>query len=220
MPLQAYIYRVQPAAASVSYSTLFPATENPLSEGGRWRNGATNGLDWTDMQSGSGIAYASAIVPAQGDAIACVNGIAFSANQFAQATLKVAGGYNPDGSGITHECTLHVRCTIGAHSITTYECTKSSTGSVFIVRWNGILDAIDILSTTDLGSVGVADGQVYKATAIGDVISFYQNAVLICQVTDAGGSKLTSGSPGMGFLPRTGATLSGYAWDDVSAGAS
>ena len=38
-----------PAAQAMSYSTTFPLTENPISEGGRWLGGASVGLDWGDI---------------------------------------------------------------------------------------------------------------------------------------------------------------------------
>src|SRR5437879_2900763 len=45
------------AQASNSYSTNFPLTENPISEGGRWLNGGTVGLDWTNFRTTSNKAY-------------------------------------------------------------------------------------------------------------------------------------------------------------------
>jgi hypothetical protein len=39
-----------------TYTTTFDGTENPLSEGGRWSN---NGLDWTNIRKGNGIAYST-----------------------------------------------------------------------------------------------------------------------------------------------------------------
>jgi len=39
------------------YITSFPLTENPISEGGKWINGLTTGLDWSDVRTVSGIAY-------------------------------------------------------------------------------------------------------------------------------------------------------------------
>jgi hypothetical protein len=34
-----------------SYSTTFPLTENPISEGGSWTNGGATGLDWANVQT-------------------------------------------------------------------------------------------------------------------------------------------------------------------------
>src|SRR5438046_7973905 len=36
-------------AIAESYTTNFPLTENPISEGGNWINGLTNGIDWSDV---------------------------------------------------------------------------------------------------------------------------------------------------------------------------
>ena len=35
-----------------TYTTNFPLTENPISEGGKWTNGQTVGLDWANMRIG------------------------------------------------------------------------------------------------------------------------------------------------------------------------
>ena len=34
-----------------TYSTTFPATEDPLSDGGQWIDGGTTGVDWHDVQT-------------------------------------------------------------------------------------------------------------------------------------------------------------------------
>ena len=46
-----------PVYAQHNYSTSFTGTENPISEGGKWLNGATNGLDWCDVQKTPGLAF-------------------------------------------------------------------------------------------------------------------------------------------------------------------
>src|SRR5579872_6875966 len=38
-----------PPALHGPYHTNFRRAENPISEGGRWVNGRTNGLDWADV---------------------------------------------------------------------------------------------------------------------------------------------------------------------------
>jgi hypothetical protein len=37
------------------YTTNFPLTENPISEGGRWINGGAVGLDWTNVSTKAGL---------------------------------------------------------------------------------------------------------------------------------------------------------------------
>ncbi|KPL00375.1 MAG: hypothetical protein AMK75_05530, partial [Planctomycetes bacterium SM23_65] len=40
-----------------SYTTHFPLDEAPISEGGNWLNGATDGIDWYDVITKNGVAY-------------------------------------------------------------------------------------------------------------------------------------------------------------------
>jgi hypothetical protein len=43
-------------AAARTYTTNFPLTENPISEGGNWVNGAVVGLDWSNVSTTPGLA--------------------------------------------------------------------------------------------------------------------------------------------------------------------
>jgi hypothetical protein len=40
-----------------SYSTTFPLTENPISEGGSWTNGGATGLGWANVQTTPGLSF-------------------------------------------------------------------------------------------------------------------------------------------------------------------
>src|SRR5262249_9167673 len=40
-----------------SYSTRFPLNEAPISEGGKWINGAKDGIDWYDVITRNGVAF-------------------------------------------------------------------------------------------------------------------------------------------------------------------
>src|SRR5204863_9328111 len=53
-----------------SYSTSFGATENPLSEGGKWINGKSVGIDWNNVQTVPGKAYGAAIATGYNDDVA------------------------------------------------------------------------------------------------------------------------------------------------------
>ena len=206
------------ASGGARYTTDFALTENPINESGRWTNGGSVGLDWLNIQTSGGRAYASATVSdAEGvvnDPIAVLTGT-WSPNQEASATVYNTPDYPAEGAGINHEMELHLRSTITAHSIYTYECTVSSTGP-FIVRWNGSRGNITYLTEVDLGFVPLATGQVIRATVVGDVISIYQDGRLISRATDSSAQKLTSGAPGLGFFPRSRSTLSSRAFTDFS----
>src|SRR5215470_5681651 len=56
------IQRRPPGAVSVrTYSTRFPADEDPISEGGIWLNGRKDGLDWADIRTRDGLAHGETI---------------------------------------------------------------------------------------------------------------------------------------------------------------
>ena len=47
-----------PASAVLDpYTTNFPLTANPISEGGAWLSGKAAGLDWTDVRTTPGKAF-------------------------------------------------------------------------------------------------------------------------------------------------------------------
>src|SRR5215831_11330134 len=45
-----------------TYSSNLPLTENPISQGGQWTNGLTNGLDWNDCRTNGTMVYGAATV--------------------------------------------------------------------------------------------------------------------------------------------------------------
>jgi hypothetical protein len=45
-----------PQALARTYTTTFPLTENPISEGGNWINGKAVGLDWANLATTNGMA--------------------------------------------------------------------------------------------------------------------------------------------------------------------
>ena len=50
-----------PAGLHGPYSTNFPRAESPISEGGKWYNGQTNGLDWANVRTSPGFAFGTEI---------------------------------------------------------------------------------------------------------------------------------------------------------------
>ena len=65
-----------------TYSTTFKATENPISEHGMWINGAANGLDWCNVQTGSGLVWGVGPCPVE----------------YADPTAILTGAWGPDQS--------------------------------------------------------------------------------------------------------------------------
>jgi hypothetical protein len=186
--------------ASVSaqtYSTTFGLTENPISENNRWINGKDVGLDWTNASTTPGLAI----------------GRQSGSGGYDDATALVAGSWGPDqtvqakvytqhqNDGFYEEVELRLRSTLSPHINTGYEinfrCLKTSDGYMQIVRWNGLLGDFTYLVNKSGAQYGVANGDVVKATIIGNIITAYINGIEVARVTD---STYATGHPGMGFF--------------------
>jgi hypothetical protein len=197
--LLTYLF-IATGALAKTYTTNFPLAENPISENGAWINGGVQGIDWTNVRKTQGMAIGTMPGNATGnaryaDSTAVLAG-RWGPNQTAQATIVMP---NPTGtSSIFEEVELRLRTTISAHSITGYEINASVNTDpdffyVQIVRWNGPLG-----SWTQIAGITyhVKDGDVFKATVVGNLITAYVNGVQLCQATD---DNYTNGSPGIGL---------------------
>jgi len=200
-----------PVRSGDSYSTSFPNIENPISENGKWINGKTVGLNWNNVQSTLGKAYAADFATGYNDPIAVLN-TSFTANQYAQGTVSRADGYSP---GVSHEIELLLRFQITANSARGYEVLWGHDGGMAIVRWNGPLGNYTPL--VDGLQIGRAvDGDVLRAEIVNGVIKVYKNGGLVAiGPTD---TTWTGGQPGIGFWPKPGATLQSYGWKSFAAG--
>ena len=195
----------QSQSSAPSYTTNFSLAENPLSEGGQWRNGRAVGLDWTDVSTVPG--YAIGTQSGFGgfdDSIAVLQGN-WGADQSATATVyrRYQQPVTPD-----EEVELLLRFTLGPHTARGYEVLFSVgafTNLVAIVRWNGPLGDFTVLDTRQR-QTPIADGDVVKATITGNTIVAYVNNVVVLQSTD---STFTSGNPGVGFFFQANGSLGG-----------
>jgi hypothetical protein len=201
------------AAAQKSYSTNFAATENPISEGGVWTDGGAVGLDWTNVRTTPGLAFATQTIhspPPYDDSIACLSG--FSANQWCQGTLHNASAHS-------REVELLLRATITAHSAVLYEIDITQSNGLDIARWNGAQNNYTILAQGITGNVSTADGAVWYAQIVGNTITVKCNGVQVAQITD---SNISSGNPGMGFYGDLNAgnptSNDSFGWSSFSAG--
>jgi hypothetical protein len=207
------------------FSTTFPATEDPISQGGNlWVLGGSDGLSWQNVRTNGGspgIAYG--VGPSAGfdDCLAFFQRANFSAlYHYAYVIFKMQGGYTPPSS---HEVGIYVGGTISANSAKGYEFgwqfQSSGPGPT---RWNGALGDFTGNGTgnwTD-GFTGstftLADGDrvdvLYDARSGTPTMSLWKNNAARTgspnfQVSDTSVSKVVGGSPGMGFFARSGSGL-------------
>jgi hypothetical protein len=193
-----------------TYTTNFPLTENPLSEGGNWIEGGDVGLDWTNMRTTAGFAFATQSGTNSGDAmfddsIALLTGT-WSNDQSAQATIKIVKPITATGS-CYQESELLLRGNISAHNATFYEVNvgdrNDSDSYINVVRWNGPLADFTTLLALHGTTYGVKTDDIFKATIVRNTITIYINGVQKGQVTD---STFASGNPGIGMYIQSPST--------------
>src|SRR6266403_2241207 len=183
-------------AVAQTYTTNFPLTENPISEGGKWINAGVVGLDWNNVRTTPGFAFGTdpGTVP-YADAWALLIG-SWGPDQTAQATIK---DQNPN-TNCYQEHELVLRGNLSAHTATGYEITVRATNDansyLLIAKWNGALGNFSVLTFLSGSAYGVKTGDVFEATIVGNVISAYINGVQKAKVTD---NTYATGHPGMGF---------------------
>ena len=206
-----------PSGERHSYTTNFSATEQPLSDRGKWITGRASGLDWADVRTGVGLAYGTESGKNVGDAAyddstALLTGT-WGADQTVEAEVRSIRPNDED----FEEVELRLRSSLASHSSTGYEvlfrCSKSNNAYASIVRWDGRLGMFTYLSQKKGPDSGVADGDLVKATAVGNVITGYINGVQVIQAID---NTYGSGNPGMGFWFRK--SSSKKFWRGKSAG--
>jgi hypothetical protein len=178
-----------------TYSTSFPSSENPISEGGNWAGGGSVGGDWTNVRTTSGLAFGTQSGnDGYNDSVAILQGT-WRPDQSASATVHTV---NQQGGNVFQEVELLLRWSISPHSARGYEinyrCTRDGSQYTQIVRWNGPLGSFTLLDSRT--GPGLSDGDRVMATAVGSTITTYINGAAIFSVTDG---TYTSGNPGMGF---------------------
>ena len=181
------------------YTTTFPLSENPISEGGQWINGQAVGLDWHDVSTTPGLAIGHQSGSSYTDGTALLAG-AWGPTQTVEAVVHAV---NPKES-CYQEVEMRLRSNLTAHSCTGYEisfkATKSASAYLIIVRWNGPVGDFTYLKNSTGAQYGIAEGDTVKATIVGNVITAYLNGVAVGTATD---SNYATGNAGMGFNLET-----------------
>jgi hypothetical protein len=187
-----------------TYTTSFALDEEPISEGGNWINGKQAGLDWADVRTMPGRAYGLEIGnhPLKYDDSTALLAGAWGPDQMAEATVY---SLSPRDD-MNQEVELRLRSSLSAHICTGYEilfrCLKTDDAYAEIVRWNGPFgDFTYLVQAHYRADVGVATGDVVRATMISNVITAYLNGVKILQATD---DTFKTGCPGIGFYLERG----------------
>ncbi len=185
-----------------SYSTRFQLDEDPISEGGKWINGAKEGVDWYNVITKNGVAYGAESAGDYTDPTALLAGT-WGRNQFVKA--KVVSKNQTEK--YYQEVEIRLRSTLAAHNCTGYEvfwrCLKTQGAYVEIVRWNGKVKDWTSFQKHHGAAFGVKDGDVVEATIVGNVIKGYLNGVEVITATD---KTYATGNPGMGFNYGVGKT--------------
>jgi hypothetical protein len=184
-----------------SYTTVFPLTENPISEGGNWIDGGTVGLDWTNVSTTPGLAIGNQVGASFTDATAILTGT-WGPDQMATATVHTVS----QNDACFQEVELRLRSALSAHVNTGYEISfhmsQTSEAYLIIVRWNGALgDFTYLFNPPHSTTFAVKDGDIVSAKIVGNLITAYINGVQKGQadITSVGGTVYPTGSPGMGF---------------------
>lgn len=208
--------------AGTAFQTSFTATEDPISESGKWVNGLAVGLDWNNVKTASGNAFGSSdafyLVTRYADDIAHLSTSyrTFSPDQYVQTVAHVDAH---DGGG-AHESEHLLRFAITANSARGYEVMWGRTGYISIVRWNGPIADFTTIFETNLPGIGVpVDGDVLRSEIEGvgaaTVIRVYKNGAEISGSpisVNIGGTIWDDGQPGLGFWPVDGSIASDYGW--------
>jgi hypothetical protein len=205
------------APAASSFSTSFPLTENPISQGGAWRTGLGTGLVWTDPQTDGAGAFGTMIsfdTVNFIDSIGCLSG--FSANHSVTATLRNNGAV----TGL--EAELLLRFDISANNARGYEVDLVfSSTQMHFVRWNGPKNSFTDISGGISTGVTMNDGDVWFASAVGNIITIKCNGTTVYTHDISGdtGSQWTDGNPGIGFWNETGSALNQpkMGWKNITA---
>lgn len=185
-----------PKVASVrSYSTRFQLNEDPISEGGKWINGAKDGIDWYNVITKNGVAYGAVSKGAYTDPTALLTGT-WGKNQ----TVKAKVFSRNQTEKYYQEVEIRLRSTLTRQRCTGYEvfwrCLKTQNAYAEIVRWNGKVGDWTSLEKHSGPHYGVKDGDLVEATMVGNVIKGYVNGVEVISATD---NTYKAGNPGMGF---------------------
>jgi hypothetical protein len=203
-----------PPVPANQYATEFPATEYPISQGGRWVGGLSTGVDWSDIGT---VANTNAYPVMQSGQFADATAVLNPASTGTWGSNETVVLRVYDSSPGTTQGEVAVRChsAISAHSSTGYEVgwRLHATSGAYngVTRWNGAYGNFQQVGTLNEGSqFGVENEDVVVVTCSATgVITGYKcpngaNCVQQIQVTD---TTFLDGTPGFGLDAPVGTQL-------------
>lgn len=193
-------------AVAAAYSTTFPSTETPISEGGIWLTGQRDATGWTNIKTAGGIAFGTQSGSAANfdDSVACLAGqyASFRADQYCEGTIHIG---SPVGIS---EVTLGLRCTASAGQWLWYGTNFAFDGSYsFFGRWPGFAtsnqnDYVTLAQNNSSPVGALQNGDIFQAQMIGFTFTTWilrgATRTQINTGTDTDAAKLRKGTPGFG----------------------
>ncbi len=183
--------------SSGTYVAKLGVAEDPISENGEWISGKAVGIDWADVATTPNFAYGTeSSGGGYDDSMALLTGT-WGPDQMAEATVHSIN----QNANIYEEVELRLRSSLSTHRSTGYEinfrCLKTAYGYTQIVRWEGPLGKFKYLASQQGAKYGVANGDVVRATIVGNVITAYINGIRMLRAKD---ETYGTGNPGIGFF--------------------
>jgi hypothetical protein len=195
--------QAQPGISGTYVSGLALA-EDPVSENGKWISGKAVGIDWANVATTPDLAYGTESGGGgYDDSTALLTGT-WGPDQMAEATVHSIN----QNANAYEEVELRLRSSLSVHRSTGYEinfrCLRTAYGYTQIVRWDGPLGKFKYLASQEGAKYGVTNGDVVRATIVGNVITAYINGVRVLRAKD---DTYATGNPGMGFFLQGGSVV-------------
>jgi len=196
-------------ALARSYTTTFPATENPVSESGVWIGPAAS---WTVVSTSTGFAHGTQTHNAPeeyyADSYAMLSGFGNDQQVDMVVTIKAVAG---EVEGL-------LRFSKSGNNTYGYECLFGPGGGMQLVSWDGPVGTFHSLAFGGLS--GLSTGDTVRAKIVGNHItmSLIRGGVekVGLDFIDTENNHPT-GQPGMGFFASTGVSNTSFGISQYSA---
>jgi hypothetical protein len=199
----------------IPYTTNFPLTENPISEGGKWRNGGIDAPRTNVQTDGAGAFGTMSTFDGTNfpDSVAFLNGYT---NDHSISTVL-----RNNAAPTTMEVEQILRGDITSTSQPGYEVDLGQSFGLNLVRLNGPDNDFTIAPGFPItgGSISTSDGAIWFSKIQGNLINVKCNGSFVVTNFDittgfGGGLVITSGNPGQGYWNDTNSSANSpkFAW--------